>query len=144
MFTKACEYGLKAAIFIAHESANNKRSSIKQIADHISSPTAFTAKILQQLSRNDVISSIKGPNGGFFIEADKLSEIKLHAVVDAIDGDSIYRGCGLGLEQCDANKPCPLHHQFSSIRDELKSMLQNTSLLDLTLELNKGLTFLNR
>ncbi len=144
MFTKACEYGLKAAIFIAQESANNRRCSLKQISDHISSPSAFTAKILQQLTRNEVISSVKGPNGGFFIPADKLSEIKLQAIVDAIDGSSIYQACGLGLEQCDANKPCPLHNQFVSIRDELKNMLKNTSLLDLSLELNKGLTFLNR
>jgi len=144
MFSKACEYGIKAAIYVAVQSLEDKRVSMKDIAREIDSPVAFTAKILQQLVRNHVMSSVMGPTGGFEIEKRKIDEIKLSQIVDAIDGDAIYRGCGLGLKECNARKPCPVHDKFAKIRDELKNMLENTSLYELATGLEVGLTFLKR
>ena len=37
-----------------------------------SSTKPFTAKILQQLTRSEIVQSIKGPNGGFFIDDENL------------------------------------------------------------------------
>ena len=66
MFSKACEYGIRASIFIAEQSLLDKKVSLKDIAKAIDSPEAYTSKILQQLSRNFIINSDKGPTGGFF------------------------------------------------------------------------------
>ena len=44
MFSKACEYGIKASIFIAINSRDGRRVSPKEIAKEIDSPQAFTAK----------------------------------------------------------------------------------------------------
>ena len=63
MFSKACEYGIRAAVYIAHQSMEGRRVSLKEIAEKIDSPVAFTAKILQQLSRNGIVESIKGAGG---------------------------------------------------------------------------------
>jgi len=144
MFSKACEYGIKATLFIAQQSMNDERVSLKSIANAIDSPAAFTAKILQLLAKNDIISSIKGPHGGFEIQKKRLEKIKLSQIVLAIDGDSIYRGCGLGLKECNAKKPCPVHNKFVLIRSELKSMIETTSVLELATGLKTGLTFLKR
>src|SRR5690554_6544019 len=103
MFSKACEYGIRATLFIAQNSAANNRVSLKEISEKIDSPEAFTAKILQQLARNGIIISYKGPHGGFQIEKPKLETIHLNEIVDALDGDSIYNGCGLGLKECNAD-----------------------------------------
>ncbi|WP_117884673.1 RrF2 family transcriptional regulator [Aureibaculum luteum] len=144
MFSKACEYGIKASIYIALQSLQDKRVSLKEIAEEINSPVAFTAKILHQLAKNDILDSVKGPAGGFQIEKDNVEKLKLSHVVFAIDGDSIYSGCGLGLEKCNEKQPCPLHDKFVIIRNELKQMLEETSLLDLTSGLDLGITFLKR
>lgn len=144
MFSKACEYGIKAAIYVAVQSLEDKRVSLKDIAKEIDSPVAFTAKILQQLVRSHVMNSVMGPTGGFQIEKRKIDEIKLSQIVDAIDGEAIYKGCGLGLKECNARKPCPVHDKFAKIRDELKDMLENTSLYELATGLEVGLTFLKR
>ena len=141
MFSKACEYGIKASIFIALSSFENKRVSPKVIAKEINSPEAFTAKILQELVRNGIVSSVKGAYGGFEIDKSKVATIKLSQIVKAIDGDSIYNGCGLGLETCDENHPCPVHEKFKSIREELKNMLENTSLKELALSIKAGESF---
>jgi Rrf2 family protein len=141
MFSKACEYGIKAAIFIAINSLENKLVSPKVIAKEIDSPEAFTAKILQELVRHQIISSVKGAYGGFHIDKTKIDHIKLSQIVKAIDGDKIYNGCGMGLEACNENHPCPVHDKFKTIRDELKYMLENTSLEELSLSIKAGDSF---
>ena len=144
IFSKACEYGIKAAIYVAEQSINGNRASLKGISKEIDSPEAFTAKILQQLSKNQIIDSIKGPNGGFSIEKKNMRNLKLSQIVLAIDGDSIYKGCGLGFKECSEKQPCPVHNKFKIVRDELKYMLENTTILELSLGLKEGLTFLHR
>ena len=142
MFSKACEYGIKASIYIASNSYENKRVSLKEIAKSIDSPVAFTAKILQDLVRHNIINSVKGAHGGFEIEKDYIKYIKLSQIVEAIDGDQIYNGCGLGLHTCDEAHPCPVHDQFKTIRNELKHMLENTNIEQLALDIKSGVSFL--
>ncbi len=144
MFSKACEYGIRAIIFISVQSHQSKRVSLKEISRAIDSPEAFTAKILQILSKNNLVDSTKGPSGGFEIDQKKMQKIKLSQVVLAIDGDSIYKGCGLGLKECSEKHPCPVHNKFKRIRNELKSMLETTSIYELSLGLKDGSTFLRR
>lgn len=142
MFSKACEYGIRASIYIAGQSHKDQRTSLKDIARQIGSPEAFTAKILQQLSKNNIISSIKGPKGGFEIEKKQIGKIKLSQIVLAIDGDALYKGCGLGLKECSEKVPCPVHHQFKQIRQSIIHMLEHTNLSELAMGLKDGSTFL--
>jgi Rrf2 family protein len=142
MFSKACEYGIKATIFIAISSYEGRRVSPKEISKKIDSPTAFTAKILQALVKHNIVNSIKGAHGGFEIDKNKISTIKLSQIVNAIDGDKIYNGCGLGLHTCDENHPCPVHDKFKIVRTELKDMLENTNLEQLALDIKSGVAFL--
>lgn len=140
MFSKACEYGIRAVLFIAKESQQDKRPNIVQIAKAVDSPEPFTAKICQQLARSGIILSKKGPNGGFYL--DKDSQLKLIDIVIAIDGDSIFKGCCLGLPECSSEHPCPVHDQFQDIRAGLKNMCEKTKVMDLALNLEEGETFL--
>jgi len=142
MFSKACEYGIKAAIFIAVNSSENRLVSPKEISEEIDSPQAFTAKILQALVRNHVVISVRGAHGGFKIDKDKIATTKLSQIVSAIDGDTIYKGCGLGLHTCDENHPCPVHDRFKIVREELRDMLESTSLKQLVLDIKSGASFL--
>src|SRR5579884_3441820 len=127
MFSQACKYGIKASIYVAKESQKGNRVNLTQISQHIDSPSAFTAKILQQLVRSKIISSTTGPQGGFEIESKKISEVKLRDIVSAIDGDAVYIGCGLGFTNCNEKKPCPIHFQYKEIRNQLKTMLETSN-----------------
>lgn len=138
MFSKACEYGIRAMVYIATQSLDGKRVKISDVADNSGSPEAYTAKVLGLLTKHSIVLSHTGPNGGFEISEKSAREIKLSQIVSAIDGDSIYNGCGLGLEQCDAAHPCPLHDKFVEIRSELKKMLDTTTIYDLAARLKKG------
>lgn len=144
MFSKSCEYGIRAAIYIAKQSMKNRKVSQTEIAKSIDSPVAFTAKILQKLSKMNVIRSSKGPKGGFFLEIPDLDRVKLWNIVVAIDGNSLLEDCSLGLQKCNALRPCPLHASFVKIREDIRITLEGTSLRFLAEEVSGGLAFLKR
>lgn len=106
MFSKTCEYAIRAMIFIAKKSSNGSKVGIKEIAQGIDSPEHFIAKILQDLSRKGLVQSLKGPTGGFYLEKASLN-YSLADIVKSVDGDKIFSACALGLKQCSESKPCP-------------------------------------
>ncbi len=55
MFSKATEYALRATIYLAQNSSEDKKIGIRSIAIAINSPESFTAKILQLLTKNNKI-----------------------------------------------------------------------------------------
>lgn len=142
MFSKTCEYGIRATIFIASESFQDKRVGLKDIAKKIDSPEAFTAKILQILSKNNIIKSVKGVGGGFDIPKETMKDIKLSHIVTALEGNRVFTGCGLGLAHCSEEHPCPMHDKFKAIRNELANMLETTNLEELASGIKSGDTFL--
>lgn len=144
MFSKSCEYGIKATLFIAQKSQWSERVSLKDIAAAIESPVAFTAKILQTLAKAGIVTSIKGPTGGFEIDKTQLPKLNLKKIVVAIDGNSIFQGCALGLEKCNEKAPCPMHEKFVTIRNQLNETLESSNLMSIAMDLNLGLTVLKR
>ena len=143
MFSKTCEYAIRAMIFIAQKSKDGNKVGIKEIAKGIDSPEHFIAKILQDLGRRRLLQSVKGPNGGFYLDEEAL-ECCLADIVKVVDGDKLFTGCGLGLKQCSETHPCPIHNEFRSVRKGIQTMLENAKLGEFTEELEKRLTFLKR
>lgn len=143
IFSKTCEYAIRAVFFISQKTAEGGRVSIKDIAIGIDSPEHFLAKILQDLSKRGLVQSVKGPNGGFYIDAYSLKR-PISAIVEAVDGNGIFVGCGLGLKECSEKNPCPLHNQFKTIRDEIHSLLRTTNIGDFNEELILGINSLKR
>jgi len=83
VFSKTCEYAMRAVFFIAHKTTRDRKVGIKEIAQGIDSPEHFLAKILQDLSRKGIILSAKGPNGGFYMNGATL-KTPLYTIVVAI------------------------------------------------------------
>jgi Rrf2 family protein len=144
MFSKSCEYGIKAIIYIASQSMLERRVKIGEVVEHIDSPVAFTAKIVGALVKENIVQSVTGPYGGFYIDKHRMNQVMMIDIVTAIDGDSIFNGCGLGLKDCDDEQPCPMHTKFVQIRADLKNMLSSTSILELAQGLGAGKSTLMR
>jgi Rrf2 family transcriptional regulator, iron-sulfur cluster assembly transcription factor len=142
MFSRACEYAIRSMLHIASRGGRGERTSLKVIAESTGSPEAFMAKILQKLVHAGLVNSIKGPGGGFFLSPEKAGDVMLSQIVATIDGENIYKGCALGMPECNAERPCPLHHRFMSVREDLRNMLENTSVKDLSEGLVSGHSFL--
>lgn len=144
MFSKACEYGIKAVIYIATKSLKGERVKIGDIAKHTDSPEAFTAKVLGSLVKQGIVKSQTGPNGGFYIDQHQMETIPVSEIVIAIDGRGLFQWCALGMHECNDKNPCPLHHKFVPIKNNLKQVLGSTTILELTIGIQKGETVLVR
>jgi Rrf2 family iron-sulfur cluster assembly transcriptional regulator len=136
ILSKTCEYAIRASVFVAFKSKSDKRVGINEVADAMDSPKAFTAKILQTLVRKNILSSAKGPNGGFYLkDPDTLCLID---IVRATDGDRLFTSCVLGLKTCSETQPCPMHQQARPIRDQLMAEFNNKHIRDFVTDLEKG------
>lgn len=141
MFSKSCEYAIKATIHLCIETKDGGRLGIAEISEAIDSPEPFTAKILQTLARHEIISSAKGPGGGFFVEKNKEPIIVMD-IVYLFDGKHAFERCGLGLKECDANHPCPIHNEFASYSSRLKKLLETKTIQEFAKEIKAGKAFL--
>lgn len=134
MFSQACKYAIRAAFFVAHRSNGGQNVGIKDIAEGLNAPQHFIAKILQDLTKKNFLTSTKGPNGGFAL-SDEQKQTSLLAIVYAFDGDKIITSCCLGLKDCSEKNPCPVHEDYKQIRKKLSSMLSSTKVTDYNDEL---------
>lgn len=141
MFSKTCEYALRALIYIAQKTRKGERLSVPDVAEGIGSSEYFIAKILQQMAKKGFVYSAKGPNGGFFMEADNRS-VSLAEVVKFFDGDKLFHGCALGLKECSESTPCPVHKDFVVIRKKIKETLDQSSIDSFIEDLEMQHTFL--
>ena len=130
IFSRSTEYALRAIAYLAVYSSPDKRYSVKKIAESLGFPESYLGKILQDLSRRHIISSVKGPNGGFFIDQDALN-IPLLQIIETIDGLDFFKTCGLGLHECSDDKPCPIHDDYRPYRDGLYNMFSSKTIKDL-------------
>jgi DNA-binding IscR family transcriptional regulator len=99
MFSKKCEYRIIAVIYIWFQNTKGVKLGGLNICKAIEALEYFTGKIPQSLVKRCLISSKKGPNGGFYISEDQ-ENMRLLDLVEAIDGDKLFRGCVIGLKHC--------------------------------------------
>jgi Rrf2 family protein len=130
-------------IFIAKRTKDGSKVGIKEIAKEIDAPEHFIAKILQELIKKELLQSLKGPTGGFYLNKNSL-QCSLADIVKAIDGDKIFSGCGLGLDYCSEIKPCPIHNEFKKVRKDIHDMLQSVKLDELQEQLEGKLAYLKQ
>lgn len=126
IFSKKCEYGLQAVLFLAAQAKGEVIAS-DEIAKKLGIPKEFISKILQSLTESGIIDSKKGKAGGFFLAKDP-SKIRLIDIVAAIDGLGMFNSCVLGFPHCSPDNPCPLHSKWGELRTKTYNMLTDETI----------------
>ncbi len=129
MFSKSCKYGIRAVLYLASFESHSKKG-VKEIAEALKVPAPFLAKILQQLAKAGLISSAKGPGGGFFLSEKNLRS-NIDDIINCIDGPELMHSCVLGLPSCSNVRPCPLHVQAIAYRQGLQYQLEHQTIQEL-------------
>lgn len=143
MLSLTCKTAIKAVIYLAAKFESGEKSGILEIAEYIAASPHTVGKMLQTLVKKNIISSTKGPNGGFHLNAKQL-KLPVITIVDAIDGKGIFSACGLGLSACSATHPCPIHKEFTAVRDGFQKICKGNTVLDLCAPVNRGKAYLVR
>jgi Rrf2 family iron-sulfur cluster assembly transcriptional regulator len=134
MLSNSCKYGIRAVVYIASRQQGKSKTGIKQISKDLDLPTPFLAKILQQLARQKILDSSKGPHGGFSLLKDP-KKVTLLDIVRTIDGDDIFTNCIIHNETCkaleDNKNTCILHDDYTALRTELADLFSTRTISDL-------------
>lgn len=112
--------------------------SAGEIGQQLELSAHFLTKIMQQLTAAGLVKSYRGPNGGLAL-ARSASTISVKDVYVALEGDSLFRECVLGLPGCGNRKPCPFHDRWAAAREGINRMMSEQSLADLGGDLRGGL-----
>lgn len=105
MTTKG-RYALRAAIALARMSVGTSPVSIKTISESEGISPEFLEQIFFRLRKAGLISSVRGPGGGFFF-AKPLSTILLKEIVEASGEGLELSDCACGLsDSCDREANC--------------------------------------
>lgn len=138
MFSKTTEYALRAVIYIAQKGTEENKLGLADIAKAIHSPRSFTAKILQQLTAGGkIISSVRGPGGGFYISA-KAKKLPVRSVLSVMGEDVKLEKCVLGLKHCSEEKPCPMHASYKLIKPLIIDLFESKTIEMLANEVSAG------
>lgn len=137
MFSNTPKYAIKACLFLAVNSSEVNKLVIKDIAEPINVPSAYIAKILQALSKKDIISSTRGPKGGFYLTKNQF-QTNVMQIIEAVDGEERLNSCLLSLEKCNSDNPCSLHHLVFEEKNKINERLKRTTLEDLRQHIMRG------
>ena len=110
-FTKAEEYGMFGALYLAEADAG-RVVPLSEISQAMDIPEKFLAKIFQSLSKGGVIRSHRGVRGGFTLAKD-AKDISVREVLETIQGPYHLMRCTEDMSLC--SKGC----EFCSLREVL-------------------------
>jgi Rrf2 family iron-sulfur cluster assembly transcriptional regulator len=131
MLSNTSKYAIRAMIYLALNADKEGKTGIKKISGDLNIPSPFLAKILQVLAKHKLLSSTKGPNGGFSLAKD-AGKITLYEIVTVIDGNDIFNKCLISMRSChEESIPCPVHKKYETIRNEIKELFQKQDIGDL-------------
>ncbi|WP_431163897.1 RrF2 family transcriptional regulator [Flagellimonas beolgyonensis] len=130
MLSNSSKYAIKGVLYLALNSDENHKIMVRDMHGIVNVPESYLAKLLQELSRHDIISSARGPKGGFYL-SDNDRKRTLMDVVKVIDGEKRVTSCVLGLRNCDVDNPCVLHKLVGSNKTNFINVLERTTVQDL-------------
>lgn len=130
MLSETSEHVLRALHWLA-TCPPGRAATAKDIATGAQVPRQYMSKILRRLSKNQILEARRGVGGGYHI-ARPLDQIKLSEVVGPFERPHPDDLCVFGGgRSCGSANPCPLHHRWGSIRDNLFNFLNDTTLADM-------------
>lgn len=144
MLSKTTEYAIRALVSVELSSRKGQRPGFKTIARDIDAPAQYVAKIMQTLTRFELLKSMRGRGGGFFFTEDNQQDIYLYDVVWIMEGKTFSTRCGFGFKHCDADNPCPLHNEYEPIREAFTQLLKKETIRSLATKIEKGEAVLSR
>lgn len=127
--TKKADYGLLALKYLA-EHGGEASASAKDIAEAYHIPPQLLAKILQKLTREGLLCSHAGMNGGYSLSRDP-KDISAFEVIRAIDGPLFITSCTTGTSVCDLEASCTIKEPLARVNESIITLLRDTRISDL-------------
>ena len=130
MYSKYCEYSIRALTYLYAKTQSDKYVMVKEISEKTNIPYHFLSKIFQDLANTNWVVSKKGKNGGFAMSIDG-KKLKLMDIIQWSDGINGFNKCIIGGERvCGRDNRCLMHHRCSELRNQITSFFETMSIYD--------------
>ena len=103
--------------------------STHQIATTLDASEAHLSKVLQRLAKAGLVTSIRGPRGGF-LPAKRVDDVTLLEVYESIEGPITPKTCLLNRRICKGDG-CILGDLLVRVNREVRDYLSGTKLSEL-------------
>jgi Rrf2 family protein len=130
IFSKSFGYALRGVLYIGMAGESKSMVQLDEIARELTIPRHFLGKVMKKLVKEGVLSSQKGPYGGFCIN-ENTKKTTLLELVDMTGEPEEFSSCVLRLRKCNAKNPCPMHHKIVSLREQWQTLLTSTTIGDI-------------
>jgi Rrf2 family protein len=125
MISQTVEYALRAVVYLADQKGAR---TTQQIAEVTKVPPAYLSKVMQSLTRTDLVRSQRGLHGGFVL-ARPAEELTIWDVVDAVEPVQRIRECPLKLS-AHQFRLCPLHKKLDDAMGQIEEAFRGTTIAD--------------
>lgn len=129
--TRETDYAVRCVFYLAGKT--DGVTMIDEISREMCVPKSFLAKILQKLSRQDIVKSFRGVKGGFQL-ARKPGGITLLDVIEAVQGPVAMNICALDKKLCGLSGTCAIHPVWIEIRRKVEGILKSKNFAKLKLQ----------
>lgn len=126
--SRPAEYALRAMTYIALQEPD-KRILTRDLAEAINVPAPFLSKIMRRLTADGILNAKKGHHGGFLL-ARPPEKIRFIDILRAVDFEPSADHCLFGLGNCDSQHPCPLHAEWSILKNQIEEWARSHTLGD--------------
>jgi len=129
MLSQTAEYALRAVLHLAREGSGGPLR-VGDVAEALGAPRNYLSKIFHTLARAGVLSSKRGPTGGFEL-ARSPNEIALADVIGQFDPLEEREACLLRGAPCDHHDPCPAHGRWQEVFGSVRRFFHETTIAEL-------------
>ncbi len=137
MFTKTTEYSIRVILLLGFETSPDKLMGVSAIAGKLNFPEAFIGKVMQLLVKLELVKSVKGPGGGYFLHP-ATYDINILNIVEQIEGLDFLNKCGLGINSCSKENPCPIHDEYNKVAESLTVALSSKTVREINNQMRLG------
>ncbi len=129
--TRQTDYAIRCVLYLSKK--KDQPIVVDEIANEMSIPKSFLSKIVQKLSRADILESFRGVKGGFKLSR-KPAEISLLDVIDAMQGCAASNKCAVDKAQCNLSCTCIVHPVWIMLRKQTEDYLRRINFENLGTE----------
>lgn len=119
------QYAIRLLLYMSCDP--EKQFSAAELIRELHISDKYLRKVMTGLAKAGFIHSTSGRKGGYRFRK-PISEIRIGDIIFSIEAKENYAKCLLGFEHCTDEHPCKLHSTWFRIRNDIFSMLNNTSL----------------
>jgi len=130
-------YALRATLALAKLEKDGGPVSINTLSEQENISSVFLEQIFFKLRKAGIVSSIRGPGGGFRFTR-SLDKLTVKQICDAAGEELSLTFCDKSLDECERMGECMSHHVFAEVTDQINRYFESITLASILDKYGEG------